>query len=64
MNGPGPSPQAQHRQDEGPDELLCRTGHWDSVPAHPRAVYKTLHMLHGVRGRQAARYMAAGDDIV
>lgn len=50
MQGAHPGSQAHHGKDEGPDELLGRTGHWNAVPAHPRAVYKILHVLRGVRG--------------
>lgn len=54
MHVAGPASQAQHGQDEGPDELLGRIGHRTSVPAHPRAVYKILHVLQGVRGWPSA----------
>lgn len=45
MNGPQPAPQAQHSQDEGPDELAAGIRQRRLVPLHPRGVHKSLNVL-------------------
>lgn len=52
VNGAGPASQAQHSQDEGPDELAVGIRQRHFVPLHPRVVHKSLNVLQkGQRSR-------------
>lgn len=45
VNDPQPAPQAQHSQDEGPDELAAGIRQRRLVPLRPRVVHKPLNVL-------------------
>lgn len=61
VNGPGPASQAQHGQDEGPDELAVGVGQRRPVPLRPRVVNKPLDVLQkGQRSRKLTLLWGTG----